>query len=338
MNNDDSSDDDDVDLLATFRALKQRNEQQKNQMGSNGGTSTSMLLKQDRMEATSVNPTCQNSSSKDLESSPKPAVKCHLQDDDNSERDEPPSEDKQLSERTLDKSLMPHEYKQLSEKTLDKSLMDDSSIEQDDVICAKRKNKRTSGMAHNPLTLMKEQQERQHRTTTTTVASDTNATRKEAESSLWSDSENEQQPESQKPKKKRSGKQTKRKRSSEEITRARSGAKSAGVLDLINENDDDDDDDKDNQDLRRRLQLDEDTLQTMLQPDFLQPRFGPFAFEPLLLEGEDGVVRHKVPASMNRYLLPYQREGVQFLYKALSARKGAILGDEMVRVLILRSM
>ncbi|OEU22565.1 SNF2_N-domain-containing protein, partial [Fragilariopsis cylindrus CCMP1102] len=53
--------------------------------------------------------------------------------------------------------------------------------------------------------------------------------------------------------------------------------------------------------------------------------------EPLLLtidQTEEGQVL-QVPASLNRYLIPFQKEGIKFLYECLSRKSGAILGDEM---------
>lgn len=37
----------------------------------------------------------------------------------------------------------------------------------------------------------------------------------------------------------------------------------------------------------------------------------------------------KVPATINRYLRDYQRDGVRFLYQHYSENTGAILGDDM---------
>ncbi|MGK3750051.1 MAG: hypothetical protein ACI8RD_002349 [Bacillariaceae sp.] len=71
-----------------------------------------------------------------------------------------------------------------------------------------------------------------------------------------------------------------------------------------------------------------------LHPDFDDPKFGPYEMEPLLLttdQTEEGQVL-QVPASLNRYLIPFQKEGVKFLYECLSRKSGAILGDEMVRI------
>eukprot|EP00978_Attheya_sp_CCMP212_P018077 scaffold49036_cov45-Attheya_sp.AAC.1 len=39
--------------------------------------------------------------------------------------------------------------------------------------------------------------------------------------------------------------------------------------------------------------------------------------------------QHELPAALNRYLKPYQREGVSFLYSAVIKGSGVILGDDM---------
>ena len=46
--------------------------------------------------------------------------------------------------------------------------------------------------------------------------------------------------------------------------------------------------------------------------------------EPLKLSNE-----HRIPATINRYLREYQRDGVRFLYRQYSAGIGGILGDDM---------
>lgn len=60
-----------------------------------------------------------------------------------------------------------------------------------------------------------------------------------------------------------------------------------------------------------------------VRPDFLDDAKLPPG-EPLPL-GADIVV----PASINRYLKVYQREGVKFFYDKYAAGKGFVLGDEM---------
>ena len=102
---------------------------------------------------------------------------------------------------------------------------------------------------------------------------------------------------------------------------------------------------------------------SQLKPDFSNPKLGPpgplvpFVLskswkrgDALVGEGEDEVAAEdgdedrkmpavptrndddedvdKVPASMNRYLKGYQREGVQFMYSSVIHGKGCILGDD----------
>jgi SNF2 family DNA or RNA helicase len=52
------------------------------------------------------------------------------------------------------------------------------------------------------------------------------------------------------------------------------------------------------------------------------PESGPF-----VLDEAEGI---QVPAPVNRYLRPYQQEGVQFLWEKYKADGGGILGDDMV--------
>lgn len=64
-----------------------------------------------------------------------------------------------------------------------------------------------------------------------------------------------------------------------------------------------------------------------LHPDFGEgPTFGPFELVPLKLENSETGDNHEVPASLSRYLPGFQREGIKFLYNAISNKKGAILG------------
>ena len=86
---------------------------------------------------------------------------------------------------------------------------------------------------------------------------------------------------------------------------------------------------KEDTERQKLLELGPDELEQRLHPTFDQPKFGPFAEEPLVLNGANGW-SHQVPASISRYLPDYQREGIEFLYKVMSSGKGAILGDDMV--------
>lgn len=66
-------------------------------------------------------------------------------------------------------------------------------------------------------------------------------------------------------------------------------------------------------------------LEQKLKPDIENPKLGPpSALEPLVLSDV-----YSVPASINRYLQDYQREGVSFLFSHINQKRGAILGDHM---------
>ena len=83
-------------------------------------------------------------------------------------------------------------------------------------------------------------------------------------------------------------------------------------------------------------------MTNQLKPNFANPVLGPPGpLEPLVLtsgdedtkptaqELENGVVKHQVPASINRYLQDYQRQGIQFMYSSVIQGKGCVLGDDM---------
>lgn len=75
---------------------------------------------------------------------------------------------------------------------------------------------------------------------------------------------------------------------------------------------------------------DEENLRKQNKPEFDHPMFGPYNFPtPLVLgAGLSGDEGFQVPASITRYLLKHQLEGIEFLYKkAIVSGRGAILGD-----------
>jgi hypothetical protein len=77
------------------------------------------------------------------------------------------------------------------------------------------------------------------------------------------------------------------------------------------------------------LGVDDEDLEK-LKPALPNPKFGPYEpMEPLVLGERDGR-EVSVPASLNRYLAPFQKQGVEFMYKCLDRKSGVILGDEMV--------
>ncbi|KAL3916299.1 MAG: hypothetical protein SGILL_005239, partial [Bacillariaceae sp.] len=94
------------------------------------------------------------------------------------------------------------------------------------------------------------------------------------------------------------------------------------------------DDEADDVDVSRSLDyngfddnMDEDAVND-LHPIFEDPKFGPFELEPLVLADKDDK-KVAVPASLSRYLAPFQREGIEFMYKVLAGKSGVILGDDM---------
>jgi hypothetical protein len=222
------------------------------------------------------------------------------------------------SSEVSDPSETPSPPQCCPDKRLDKSLMADSSSEEDEQDTRRARAKprpKSDAPAHNPITLMRQQQQHVPIQNDEDVPTENGA-------SLWSDSENEQEPEpdTKKKTKKRGKKQSKEKKKQKSTDSCRERAAYSTMVDTSQED----------AETRQLLRLDEEILRQTLKPEFAEPRFGPFDLEPLVLKGETRGIEYKVPTSMNRYLLPYQREGVVFLYNALSARKGAILGDEMV--------
>jgi len=68
-----------------------------------------------------------------------------------------------------------------------------------------------------------------------------------------------------------------------------------------------------------------------LHPNFENPKFGPYEpMGPLILSNNQNGDVIQVPASLNRYLAPFQKEGIRFMYECLARNSGVILGDEMV--------
>ncbi|CBJ28871.1 conserved unknown protein [Ectocarpus siliculosus] len=69
-----------------------------------------------------------------------------------------------------------------------------------------------------------------------------------------------------------------------------------------------------------------------LKPTIRNPPFEDPGKRPLVLTNEAGGERAEVPASANRYLQGYQREGVEFMYRRVrhtDGPKGVILADDM---------
>jgi hypothetical protein len=90
---------------------------------------------------------------------------------------------------------------------------------------------------------------------------------------------------------------------------------------------------------------DDDMALETLKPDFAHPMFGPWEFEPLVLQvpvptEQEETPPHlesirarcrskpfQVPASIARYLGKYQKEGILFMFRTVFQHSGGILGD-----------
>jgi hypothetical protein len=223
---------------------------------------------------------------------------------------------------SLDQEATPAEKKKRA-SLLDKSLMEDSSSEEEEEERKKRPVKRKSGSPHNPIALMRQQQEYARQQNNENAPPPPNAA---GAPSLWSDSEDERKQDplqdsddDSSPKKKRKSKKKRRSKSFDE--RAASTSHEHIYSSGLGNND---------EGTRQLLRLDDETLAKTLHPEQADPRFGPFALESLVLtddDGNSGHDDHQVPAALNRYLLPYQREGIQFMHQALIDKRGVILGD-----------
>ena len=88
---------------------------------------------------------------------------------------------------------------------------------------------------------------------------------------------------------------------------------------------------------RRKVKSNEDSdneieiLEEQLKPVFENPKLGPSGeLVPLILSSKEKDEEiYSVPASINRYLQEYQREGISFLFSRVRQMNGAILGDDM---------
>ncbi len=67
-----------------------------------------------------------------------------------------------------------------------------------------------------------------------------------------------------------------------------------------------------------------DELKEELHPTLTDPKFGPFDLEPLVLEHKSTKQGHQVPKALNRYLAPFQQDGVKFIYKCLMDNMGCV--------------
>jgi hypothetical protein len=320
-----SSDEEVDDLLAEFRARMQKNQPSESSCldsirdsGKKQPPTGSSFAKDDpSLEEVEETPKKEKRCKPSSKTSKRQAANDEENNDDNDNKTDDSSEVSDPGE-TLNPRRRPN-------KRLDKSLMADSSSEEEDEQDTRRARAKPrpkdDELVHNPITLMRRQQQQQ-----VPIPKDEDMPTENG-ASLWSDSENEQQESEPDTKMKRGKKKKKEKKKKKKSTgNFREDASYSRMLDTSQED----------AETRHLLRLDEDMLRQTLKPEFSEPRFGPFDLEPLVLKRKTsrGIsIERQVPASINRYLLPYQREGVSFLFNALSARKGAILGDEMVRIL-----
>jgi hypothetical protein len=335
----DDSSDEDIDLLAHFRKIK----------GMSGPDN------EDKYDS-------KETAEKEETLSPSPHKRNHSLDYSSSEEEEEtPMRSNQGSNnrkwRSLDKSLMDDSMDEAetnnhrkravknSSNNNNKSLMDDSS---DDEMPSPRKYiadsddendgkpKKTKAIL-NPITL--EQQQQSIAATAAQKSPPTKARNDDDQDDLWGDSDDDlQKDESDDEPKKPRGRSKKSKKSSKsKIGKSSSTSSSPGrhrsaATDfsgggskywyLRNEDD---------HDIKQLLKSnDEEKLESLLHPELEHPFFGPFELEPFVLGGGTETT-HSVPASLSRYLAPYQRGGIQFMHKCLTSSQGSIMGDEMVR-------
>ena len=89
-------------------------------------------------------------------------------------------------------------------------------------------------------------------------------------------------------------------------------------------------------------------MSNRLKPNFDTPKLGPpgplvpFKLvkdgtdeKPTNAELKNGIETHEVPASMNRYLKDYQREGIQFMYSSVIEGKGCVLGGKNIHLIFI---
>mmetsp|Transcript_203 Transcript_203/g.263 ORF Transcript_203/g.263 Transcript_203/m.263 type:complete len:1537 (-) Transcript_203:110-4720(-) len=210
--------------------------------------------------------------------------------------------------------------KKKSKSRAKKSIRRNSSDSSDDEQSDSEDNymKKSPRRARNPITVAKEQETSFYSGMKTDNHQNTLSSKDDDD--FWDECEVIESPE----KKKKS--QSKEKRTSDS-SRRKSGNKKPHK-DMKRSGSDDDYLSTDGEDM---LPQDTDIGLEDLKPFFDIPQFGPYEpMEPLLLTTDqtNGQIL-QVPASLNRYLIPFQKDGARFLYECLSRKSGAILGDEM---------
>jgi hypothetical protein len=171
-----------------------------------------------------------------------------------------------------------------------------------------------NNIPHNPIAL-----ERQEQHKFQSIAE--NRARPKVEDDLWMDSDPEEEADPVKPTKR--GKAKARGASNSKSNISRDSTCPQDLDALLSEEDG-------GRDTQRVLEQDEDALRSQLHPEIPNAPFGPYELKPLVLGGPDEEQPYEVPAPLSRYLAPFQREGVQFMYRCLAEGTGAIMGDEMV--------
>jgi len=216
-----------------------------------------------------------------------------------------------------------------------KSLMDSSSDEEEKPTSRKlssddeEDNKATKRVL-NPFTVAKQQQQSME----SIAANCARPAKRADDDGLWSDmdidvdNKKDEKPKAKKSKKRSRSKSEKFKRDSSELHQSHELAppsptkKGGSSYWFLPDNDD-------RYEIMKLLKKEnEEALEDFVHPEIEDPFFGPFEFKPLKL-GKGTKSAASVPASLSRYLAPYQKEGIQFMHKCLAAKSGTIMGDEM---------
>ena len=182
-----------------------------------------------------------------------------------------------------------------------------------------------SKVPHNPIALQRQQEEEQAR-----LIAEQNMSRPKTASidddDLWNDSEFEEIEKDrtgESKSKNRGGYNSKKKTTTSSKKQRRSTSPNDIKLDDADAIYDDQ--------YINMLAQDEDRLKSQLHPQLSFTPFEPGALEPLILKNSEGKPCAEIPAALSRYLAPFQKIGVQFMFRCLSAGTGSIMGDEMVR-------
>eukprot|EP00980_Cylindrotheca_fusiformis_P005899 scaffold1242_cov123-Cylindrotheca_fusiformis.AAC.8 len=315
LDSDDSSDDD-IDLLAHFRKIKGLTEPKKNDIP----TPKESIVGMKESPSTSSKDTTESN----------PPTACHITRH---------SLDKSSADDSSDESVSREsDLPPVSEKN--KSLMDNSSDEEmlSPLQCALEdsdvEKKEKAKVVLNPITLA---QQEQRLTATAALQASPKKTSNNNQDDLWGDSDNDiQADESDDQGKKPRGRHSRTKKGiKSKRTKSASASGSPGRKKAASFNFSDGGSkywylrDDDSNDTKQMLKTnDEEGLTSTLHPEIDYPFFGPFEPKPFVL-GEGSGTTHSIPASLSRYLAPYQKAGINFMHKCLTSNQGTIMGDEM---------